>query len=744
MNLSFRKVFLYYFFLLPVLVISAQENYSATDTIPSPSKHYTAQELDSLAPVIRKYFYDGNYEQVLEIAPALIKQADSAKMYQQEYRLRSILGNTFITIDETDKAYELFTEGLAKAKKKNDTVALLSSYIDLGNTFLEKDPPIAIQYLENALELGQGPSSIKNVALFISHNNLSEIYLKTDELDEATYHLSRARALLDEEDIAPHKKEYLAVLQCNLGGIYLKQKKYYEAILATKEALVFGKNSFAENYLITSHRNLMKAYEQLEQYKNVNDTRRTYDSLMTRKYEAEKVKQQNIAAARYKLDNYKQLLRQSQLETKLTAQEQERSNLILKIFYISFAVLLTIVGILFYARHKRKLLLRDLKLKNQQYLAAKDQSEQLAKKNTQFLSTISHELRTPLYGIIGLSSVLLKNAKFKEHSEDLNSLKFSADYLLALVNDVLNLNKFASAAGKKINKSYFKIEHLIRSIVQNFEFLNRKNNNNVVIAVGQEVPSVVFTDKTKVSQILVNLISNASKFTEDGTIEIRVDFINSKKNKNQLQFTVKDSGKGIPEEEQANIFNEFTQVQNNKQVEGSGLGLPIVNNILSTLNSKLNLKSELNEGSTFSFDLWLETGTIENLDNDNAEGFEKLKSKFILIVDDNKINQVVTQKVLEQFKMTHNTASNGEEALALARKNTYDAILMDINMPVMNGIDASEHIRKFNNTTPIIALTATDYGKEQENNLASHGINHFIVKPYKNEDLLDILLKFIE
>ena len=744
MKLIFRQALLFFFLCVHFISVIGQESAYEQRSLPRVNKQYSAQELDSIATSLRQYFYDGNYELVLEIAPSLIKQADSAKMYPQEYRLRSILGNTFSTLDEVEKAYELFTEGLEKAKKKNDTVALLRSYINLGNTFLENDPPKAIGYLENALKLGQGPSSLKNIALFIIHNNLSEIYLKTNKLDLAIHHLSTARAMLDKEDLAPHKKEYLAVLQCNQGGIYLKQKKYYQAILATKEALVFGKNAFAENYLIQSHSNLMSAYESLGQYKKVNDIRHTYDSLMTRKYEAEKIKQQNIAASKYKLDNYKQQLRQSQLEKEITAQQQERSNLVLQVFYIFFAVMLGVLGMLFYARYKRKLLLQDLKLKNQQYLSAKERSERLSKKNMQFLSTISHELRTPLYGIIGLSSVFLKNAKFKEYSEDLNSLKFSADYLLALVNDVLNLNKFSSVAGKKIYKSNFNIVHLIRSIVQNFEFLNKKNNNDVIISIGQDVPSVLFTDRTKLSQILFNLISNASKFTEDGSIEIKVDVLKIKKEKYQLQFKIKDTGKGIPEKDQANIFNEFTQVQNNFEIEGSGLGLPIVNNILHTLNSKLVLESTPQKGSVFSFEIYLEKGTLEDIEKEENVGFDKLKSRSILIVDDNKINQVVTQKVLEQFHMTHDTASNGQEALELAQENDYDAILMDINMPVMNGIEASERIREFNTVIPIIALTATDYEKEKENNLTQHGINHFVVKPYRNEDLLDILLKFIE
>ncbi len=732
-----KNLFLPIFFALAFVCVQGQEIPPTPDTFSSLTKKYTAKELDSLAIVIRQYYYDGNYELVIELAPSLIKQADSANLFKQEYRLRSILGNTFSTLDENEKAFELLEEGLEKAKQKKDTLSLLSTYIDLGNTFHDNNPQKTIGYLEKALELLNGSDDLKR-ALFITHNNLAEIYVEIENIADAQYHLEKAKLVLDHETLADFKTEYLAVVLHTQGAIYIHQKKFSAAIQAINRSLVLGTNAFDENYLIKNYRNLMTAYENLGLYKNVNDIRHNYDALISKRNEAEKIKRQNIATSKYNLDTYKQQLLQSQLETKVSLQEQEKSNLLLKFFYILFAILLAVLGILFYAQHKKKLLLNDLKLKNQQYLEQKENSEKLAKKNRQFLSTISHELRTPLYGIIGLSSVFLKDPKLNQYSDDFNSLKFSADYLLALVNDVLNLNKFSSAAGKKVHKSYFRIEHLIRSMVQNFEFLNRKNNNNVIIEMGENVPKVLFTDKTKLSQILVNLISNASKFTEDGSIYIRVNVKKQKKDKQLISFQIEDTGKGIPKDEQASIFNEFTQVQNQFVQEGSGLGLSIVNNILNALDSTLAMESESNKGSRFFFELWLESGSLEDIKEEVKVGFGKLKDRHLLIVDDNKINQVVTQKILEQYKMQHMTAAHGKEAVELAEKNSFDAILMDINMPVMNGMEASKRIRLFDKTTPIIALTATDYNTEK-NELSSYGINHFIVKPYLTEDLLKIL-----
>ncbi len=706
-------------------------------------REYSPEELDSLTHVIRQYFYEGSYEKVVELGPVMIKSAEKANLFRQEYRARSILGNTFIQLDDFESTFSLFDEGLVRAKKANDTIAMLSSYIDLGNTFLERDPERALPYLKSALTLCEGIDKNKR-ALFITHNNLSELYAGTELLKEAQFHLDKAELMLEEEGLKDWKEEYIAVILHTQGIINLKQKKYNQAITSIKNSLRLGIDEFDENYLVRNYQNLMSAYENVGQYKNVNTIRHLYDSLVMKRNEADKIKQQKIAASKFKLNRYKQELRASQLENELVLQQSERNSVLLKVALFSGTILLLLLGALLYSRNKRNKLVVDLKTKNHQYLQAKEISEKLARSNTKFLSTISHELRTPLYGIIGLSSVFLDDPELKNHAEDLKSLKFSADYLLALVNDVLNLNKFSSKEGEKINNVPFKLNQLLRHISQSFEFINKKNNNTFQILLDQEIPEIVLGDKTKLSQVLMNLVSNASKFTEDGQIALEAIFTKKTNNQTTILFNISDTGQGIPDEEQENIFKEFTQIESYTLEQGTGLGLPIVNKILNVLDSKLTLSSILGKGSTFSFELTLGNGQINDLQISPSEitGYDQLKNKKILIVDDNKINQVVTQKVLEQYGIAHNTASNGKEAIEAAKKNGFDAILMDINMPIMNGIDASKAIREFNENTPILALTATNY-LDGINELSSSGINDSIVKPYKTEDLLDKLIAHV-
>ncbi|MEP3967989.1 MAG: response regulator, partial [Nonlabens sp.] len=211
----------------------------------------------------------------------------------------------------------------------------------------------------------------------------------------------------------------------------------------------------------------------------------------------------------------------------------------------------------------------------------------------------------------------------------------------------------------------------------------------------------------------------------------------------KLYFEVKDSGKGIHPDHQKGVFEEFTQVKDSfdEEVTGTGLGLPIVNKILSILGTSLEMNSVYNVGTTFSFILDVKVGCLEGIKKDvRSTDIKSLEGKRVLIVDDNKINQLVTQKVLEQHGLVHLTASNGKEAVDIVEKEIFDFILMDINMPVMNGIEATRRIREFDVETPIIALTATNF-VDPEKEVYCHGVNSIIVKPYDTEHLLQALLQ---
>ena len=235
----------------------------------------------------------------------------------------------------------------------------------------------------------------------------------------------------------------------------------------------------------------------------------------------------------------------------------------------------------------------------------------------------------------------------------------------------------------------------------------------------------------RLSQILMNLISNACKFTEKGGIYLDIKTIQNHSDKVNLQFIVRDTGPGIPESKLGKIFNEFTQIDSSSSYyQGTGLGLPIVKKLVEQANGVIGVESEIGKGTTFKFNIEIKIAS----ESDEQKlspilDFKQLMNKHILIVEDNRINQTITKRILENADVTCEIAQNGEEAIMMARNHVYDLILMDINMPVKNGIEATREIRKFNNFVPIIALTAVEI-EEQKYQIFECGMNDIIVKPY--------------
>lgn len=728
-------------FMFCVLCFSfAQSNEEIPSQLRSKRLTYNEQELDSISKDMVDNFNKANYEIILEKVPALIQNAIDIDANLLEVRFRNALGNTFVQLEDFENADKFFNQALEVAKKRKDTLGIITMYINFGNTYFKIDRDKSVIFFKKGLEYNYKGKRSK-LLKYILDSNLAELYMEMENPELARLQLSNALDNIYSEELKDYLPTCLGAKAYIEGGVYLLESKPQKAINSILESLKYSEH-LDENYRLGNYKRLMTAYEMTGKYQKVIETYKVYDSIRDIKYEEEKIKQLQIARTEANLDRMEQELRESQLENELVSQKAAKGKVYLTSF-IAFSVLLILVTvILFWAKNKREKLLIGLKIKNKQYLEAKEKSEKLAKSNTRFFSTISHELRTPLYGIIGLSSSFLSDPKLSEFKEDFKSLKFSADYLLSLVNDVLNINKFSSKKGKKLNNVHFEIESLLKNIIESFSFLNEKNNNKVNVDLDLTIPSVLYGDKNKLLQILINLVSNASKFTEDGTITLRVIKKSSHKDEISLLFEVVDTGRGIHPDDQKSVFEEFSQVKDSfhDEVTGTGLGLTIVNKILSIFDAQLKMDSYYNIGSTFSFVINLGIGSKEEVEVKTiATGIEYLKDKKVLIVDDNKINRLVTQKVLEQHSILHKSAINGKEAVDIVKEETFDFILMDINMPIMNGIEASQKIREFNTQTPIIALTATNF-TDPENEVLCYGINSFMVKPYTTESLLEILL----
>ena len=396
-------------------------------------------------------------------------------------------------------------------------------------------------------------------------------------------------------------------------------------------------------------------------------------------------------------------------------------------------------------RAKANALLQD---KNTELQEAKEKAEKASQVKAQFLSTITHELRTPMYTVTGLTHLLLEEDPKPEQKEHLNSLKFSGEYLLSLINNILDLNKL-EANKVEIEKIPFNLKKIIDGVFTALRKSAEVKNNNLHYEYDSSIPAEVIGDSLKISQILINLLSNSIKFTENGDIWLRVENAEQTPTKVVVHFEVQDTGDGISKKKQTSVFESFSQgsLQINRKYGGTGLGLSIVKNLLELMGSKIFLESKLGEGSTFWFNISYD---IPEVNGENTE-IKEIKvlldddifeNKTILIVEDNKINQMITKKILDKKKMRCTVVDNGLEAVKQAEKENFDIILMDIHMPGISGIEAAKKIREFNKTVPIIALTAITIEENLED-FYSAGFNEFISKPFKPEDFFEKINKVL-
>ncbi|WMX17299.1 response regulator [Aureispira sp. CCB-E] len=402
---------------------------------------------------------------------------------------------------------------------------------------------------------------------------------------------------------------------------------------------------------------------------------------------------------------------------------------------------------------EREIATRTQKLleREQDLLKAKEEAEKSSHAKAEFLSIMSHEIRTPMNAVVNLTNYLLEDDPAQRQVENLNILKFSANNLLAILNDVLDFNKIES--GKvEFEAIEFDLLGLLDSIHYGMSANARKKNINFFLDAEVNLSQMLVGDPNRLTQILNNLISNAIKFTEKGQVKLTLSVVEQTDQNILLRFAIADTGIGISEEEKKYIFNMFTQAASDttRKYGGTGLGLAITKRLLQLQNSDIELESTVGKGSIFSFELGFGKGA--SLAKERVLGAPKerlgkeLKGAKVLVVEDNTVNVLVVQKFLEKWGVDFFHAEDGLEAVKKVDKQQFDLVLMDIHMPNMDGYVATEIIRAKKdghyNQIPIIALTASALMDNKER-IYEAGMNDIVVKPFKPAELYKVLAKYL-
>ena len=683
---------------------------------------------------------DNNYKDALFHTRKAILYAEKNKNIQDQASQHFTLGKLYYDLKKYDDAIEslLKSSNLYATLKPSSNQANIYYYIglcymaehDFENAALHFDKAksiytkLKIPDIAELLTLQEGLMYKSQNKLDLALSVFKTIIAKPDHpiladtKAEALYQMGSLEALKNRNNLA---LSYLnKALDLNSKTENLEQKSNILLALSTIHEKTLDKNN-AYSYL-KQHLNLKERIEIL------NNKRLDIDDY-TKFRESERLKE--IIQA----DNKNKEL-----------QEANKFSKLISILAIALISILSLLSLSLYKnniiRNQSNLLLQE---KNKELEIAKNKAEKASKARAEFLSTVSHELRTPLNAINGITHLLLQENPKKSQMDYLSSLKFSGDYLTKFINEILEINKIESHK-VQIEHSSFNLKKLLKNIQNSLKELALVNDNRFIFEIDPAIPDYLIGDSTKLSQIILNLINNALKFTKNGVVTVIAKLDTRTDKKATIYFEITDTGIGIPEDQLHSVFDSFSQgsIEVNRKYGGTGLGLTIVKKLTKILGGQIKLKSTVGKGSTFYFHLLFEISTqpsrIETKPKTDDQA--KLLNKKILLVEDNKINQMISKKMLERKGITCITIDCGEEAIEAARNNKFDLILMDVHLPGMNGTVATQEIRLFDTVTPIIALTASSLD-ENRDMLLSFGMNDVITKPFIPEEFYTVIAEYI-
>jgi signal transduction histidine kinase len=718
------KKILFYILLLSSYVLFSQE------------KSITKKEVRQLLHSSDSCLYKSDYKNSLSFSSIALNFALEMKDDDLIGRSYNTIAGNYEEIVEIDKALEYYDKSVHHFQKaKNDTLKA-AVFNNIGNIyfFRKKDYGKAIEYYNKSIEISEGINNVFSIVL--SKLNLASLYFDMNDYDQGSIYLDYVEQNKDRIRIVDIKG-YLYIL---LGKKFHHLKQFDKADFNFNEAIKIGENNNSKIYLSDAYNDYSKFLFAIGNYEKAYIFLDKHQVLKNEIFDLEKIKNAKIIGMDIALDESKRELTAVNVEKLLQSDNLKKTKIIISLILIFLVLMLFLLYILYRNNTFRKKMNDYLELNNEELKIAKEKAEEASKLKTQFISTISHELRTPLYGVVGITNMLSDEHKELADSPHLNSLKFSARYLLSLVNDLLQINKIEENKVVLENLT-MNIQDEINMVSNSLSFIASRNKNKLITQIDDKIPDYLVGDKLRLSQIFMNLVSNALKFTQNGEVRIIATLDKKEDTICFVKFEIEDTGVGIAEKDISKIFDKFVQIDRKEDdYQGAGLGLSIVKKLVILFNSEIFVESQEGKGTKFTFTIGFnaDMSKVNEIINDIKVDLSNDLVYKVLVVEDNKINQMVTRKIMEKNNFKTVIVDDGYAAMEALSKEHFDVVLMDINMPLINGFETTRLIRKKGITIPIIALTA--FAKEEVSEEAiSAGMNDVLIKPFEPSKLMYII-----
>ncbi len=651
-------------------------------------------------------------------------------------RIQNNLGILYKNLGDFDKSLEFHSKSLDSKRVLNDSLGIARSLNNIGEIYQQKEETdTSKKYFEEALEIMLILDFKEGLAAV--YNNLGEAYKLQGNINAAINFHSQSLEIEKELGNTPG----IGLSYLNIASLFLLVNQPQIAINNYKEAIPYFQQVHDLAGLEKAYKDLATTYSEIENFEESLYYFQLHSSLKDSLVSVETNRQIAELQTQYESEKQKQeielLNERSAVQEMQLTQKTKTRNLLLVITIL----LLIIAFILFRSNGQRKKANLLLIQKNEEI-------EQAAQLKAQFLSVMSHEIRTPMNAVVGMSNLLMSENPREDQHEYLETLNFSANNLLEIVNDVLDYNK-AESGKIELESIDFKPLFLLSNVYQSFYHQAIDKGIHFTVNPDQKIPEHLKGDPTRLTQILNNLISNALKFTEEGSVTIDVSLVDQTEEEVTLNFRVTDTGIGIEEDKKEAIFESFIQAnsETHRKYGGSGLGLAITKKLVELHESEIKIVSTVGKGTSFSFEITFFKGAESGFQvgqKRDLKSLESLEGTKVLLVEDNPINIQVIRQFLKKWDINPEICVNGQYAVNAVKESNFDVVLMDLHMPVMDGYEATKRIRSMKDDktkgVPIVALTASNVF-EEHTQAYDAGVNEIVPKPFEPAVLHETILR---